>query len=624
MAHSDDARVEERAITAFREVAAAIANDSELDDVLRLIVRNLSSLIDVNRCSVHLLDEETGLLQGRVVYPVTEGDLQVRRLVSGMAEDQFTREILQTRRPVALSNSLSDPRAVQSVMRKWNTRSVLGVPMVIGEEVVGVLYLDSEQTERDFTASEQEMAVAFAEMAATAIFQLQLTNRLRSSLSTVDMQVKQLQRAAEMEDQLTELILSGSGLSATCRAVTRLLNKPFAIYDVNFRRIVGSEPPTPARRPNASNTPELAAVISPEILNLLDELDHGRPRVLGPVPWLGLPHRILISEVAVNDECWGYVVVVENPSPFSGLDKAIVRRAALNIALERSGAERGSHIEWHTAEALASSMIRGERTAIEDRAEAIGVRLDAQRVVCLLSTAHNTKPLSITPKVVSSAMTGPDSPSMVLATPSESEIAFIMEIPEQIDAETSTMWVKAQITDGLGRLGVDEDVYIAISSVISESGDDFAAHTEARQVLVCMRNHLQLEGHQLLAAEELGAGRLILSSADSATLTRFVDQSLGPLVDRPQGHGSELLQTLNVFVQAGRGVRRSAQLLGVHPNTVRYRLSSIEKMTGLAITASDDAYLTAQLALLVLRLNGHLPLTPLATLAADTPSPVDR
>jgi DNA-binding PucR family transcriptional regulator len=59
-------------------------------------------------------------------------------------------------------------------------------------------------------------------------------------------------------------------------------------------------------------------------------------------------------------------------------------------------------------------------------------------------------------------------------------------------------------------------------------------------------------------------------------------------------------------------VRRAAELLDVHPNTVRYRLANIERITGLAVTTDDHAYLTAQMALLVLRLSGRLPLVPLA------------
>jgi DNA-binding PucR family transcriptional regulator len=50
--------------------------------------------------------------------------------------------------------------------------------------------------------------------------------------------------------------------------------------------------------------------------------------------------------------------------------------------------------------------------------------------------------------------------------------------------------------------------------------------------------------------------------------------------------------------------------LGVHRNTVRYRLGNIERMTRLAVTTDEDDYLTAQLAVHVLRLHGLVPSGP--------------
>src|SRR5690606_41827630 len=99
---------------------------------------------------------------------------------------------ISTRRPVAQLNTRSDPRPIKSAMRRWNARSVLGVPMVLRDEVIGVVYLDSENTPIEFSAADQELAVAFADLGATAIRLTQLTTRLLSSLSPVATQVEQL------------------------------------------------------------------------------------------------------------------------------------------------------------------------------------------------------------------------------------------------------------------------------------------------------------------------------------------------------------------------------------------------------------------------------------------------
>jgi len=54
----------------------------------------------------------------------------------------------------------------------------------------------------------------------------------------------------------------------------------------------------------------------------------------------------------------------------------------------------------------------------------------------------------------------------------------------------------------------------------------------------------------------------------------------------------------------------------VHENTIRYRLARIEHVTGLGVSACSDDQLSAQLALLVLRLQGVLPIAPLGPATA--------
>jgi PucR-like helix-turn-helix protein len=53
-------------------------------------------------------------------------------------------------------------------------------------------------------------------------------------------------------------------------------------------------------------------------------------------------------------------------------------------------------------------------------------------------------------------------------------------------------------------------------------------------------------------------------------------------------------------------IRRCALELGVHENTIRYRLARIEELTGLCVTHDPDAQLGARLSLLVLMTQGRL------------------
>jgi DNA-binding PucR family transcriptional regulator len=110
----------------------------------------------------------------------------------------------------------------------------------------------------------------------------------------------------------------------------------------------------------------------------------------------------------------------------------------------------------------------------------------------------------------------------------------------------------------------------------------------------------------VLTADDLGPGRLVLGAAEREDAERFAHDALGALLADEEGT-QDLLHTLQVFFEKGRSVRRSARALDVHENTIRYRLARIEDRTGLGVAHDSNDQLTAQLALLLLRLEGTLP-----------------
>ncbi len=61
--------------------------------------------------------------------------------------------------------------------------------------------------------------------------------------------------------------------------------------------------------------------------------------------------------------------------------------------------------------------------------------------------------------------------------------------------------------------------------------------------------------------------------------TRFATGLLAPLIDYDARHGSDLVETLRVFLDAGASWQSAAASLHVHVNTLRYRVGRIEALT---------------------------------------------
>ncbi|MCA2187162.1 PucR family transcriptional regulator [Nonomuraea cavernae] len=79
--------------------------------------------------------------------------------------------------------------------------------------------------------------------------------------------------------------------------------------------------------------------------------------------------------------------------------------------------------------------------------------------------------------------------------------------------------------------------------------------------------------------ERLGTHEVLLA-LDEEIVGGFQDLVLGPLVEYDSRHGSQLVETLMEFLDRNCAYQASAEALGIHVNTLRYRLLTIEQVTG--------------------------------------------
>jgi sugar diacid utilization regulator len=93
----------------------------------------------------------------------------------------------------------------------------------------------------------------------------------------------------------------------------------------------------------------------------------------------------------------------------------------------------------------------------------------------------------------------------------------------------------------------------------------------------------------VLAFEETGAYRLLLPamSDDPAELERFFAETVEPLVTYDEQYETDLVQTLETFLEADGNVAGTAQRLFTHRHTVRYRLERVRDLTGLDVASTD-------------------------------------
>jgi sugar diacid utilization regulator len=582
--------------------AAATGADRDLEDLLRLIATKACEVLRIKRCGVYLRDDGRELFKGRVGHPREEIESTVRRLTLGAPTDEITRELVRTGKPLVIRDARSDPRAALAAIRAWKLRSLLGVPMVAGDQVIGLLLFDNADELHPYTAADLEIASAIAVLAAGAVVQAQVAGQVKAKLETATRQNLLLRRTTTAEHRLSDALLRGGGLTAVVALVAQLTGKPVALYDVHGQAVAK------ARAPDGGGLEVRLleeAQDDESVARLLRDVVAGSCASVGPFLAAGIRHRHIAAPVDVSGSRWGWLVVMEHQARLSAFDEFLTRRAATHLALELAG-RRQLNVSTSDARAtFARQLIRGTQDPDELRrsAEYLGIALEIRRVVAFVTTRDSERDAPFDTEPLISEIRERCS-GEVLATKGPEGVALVIEVPSSEPVRAGLRGVKAALADACSRLANGNELIAAISSVCREPSGLPAAYHEAREVGRCIESFAGTSSRRVLAADDLGPARLFIANVNSAAAARFVEDVIGPLLTGEEAT-DDLLRTLEAFYDTGRSVRLSSERLGVHENTIRYRLSRVHTITGLDVAADADDQLSVQVALLVLRLQGH-------------------
>ena len=134
----------------------------ELEDLLWALLARTRDVLGVDTCTVLLIDGERDELVVRAALGIEE-EVGVRIPVGG----GFAGTVAAERRPVILPN-LDHAHVLNPILRQKGIRSMLGVPLIVRGEVIGVLHVGTLEL-HEFTDADVELLQLVAERAALAI-----------------------------------------------------------------------------------------------------------------------------------------------------------------------------------------------------------------------------------------------------------------------------------------------------------------------------------------------------------------------------------------------------------------------------------------------------------------------
>jgi two-component system phosphate regulon sensor histidine kinase PhoR len=192
---------------ALYTVGKRISGLFNTDDILALVVSAAVNLSGAEQGSLMLIKPETGELYLRAQHSLSTQQTQKLRV---KVNDTLMGRVIQSGRPMMLSGN--DLRKVQTALL---VKSILGVPLSVGDKVIGVLTVENQVSPRSFGKHDVHLLTTLADQAAIAIENARLfraAERERAKLGTI---LREMQDVVIVTDDELRIILANA---AACEA----------------------------------------------------------------------------------------------------------------------------------------------------------------------------------------------------------------------------------------------------------------------------------------------------------------------------------------------------------------------------------------------------------------------
>lgn len=386
--------------------------------------------------------------------------------------------------------------------------------------------------------------------------------------------VSELRELLDAHEHLTQVAARGEGVPGILTALTELCGRPTILEDAQGAVLAAAgEWPTGGRRSARARA------------TLLEQLRR-EPRPVRAGSEIAVLAGHLVEPTAV-------LRVHDWERSADERDLMTISYAATIIAMERARSAQVAEAELRLHRELVEQLLQGlpDRLA-RPRADAIGVDLDvARRVAVVRQTA---------------AVPGSAEELILVVKRTLDRLGFA-SLP--VTRGSDVICVTEPDADWAAALrAIEQDpagaaCQVGVGSVCTTVGDYPISLRHALQALVLAGRTGGRSG--IVRFDDLGVYRLLALNNDPGELDAYIEQWLGALVRYDRARATELVATLESYLETGGSIAATAEAMRIHRSTVKYRMQRMAELTGCDINDSGVRF-SVQLALYALRTRTEL------------------
>ncbi len=425
----------------------------------------------------------------------------------------------------------------------------------------------------------------------------------------INRQMETLEYAQRIHDRLTQVLLQSKGLPQIAIVLSELLEAPVRILDAHYNLLADAGlPESSCCLQPTSISAEYQAIIKRKLLCT----DQNPIRVYAR-DVVESPDQFLYALI-VGCDIYGYISVIASKPVLADMEKIAIASAAtistLEILKEKAIWETEERVKGDFIDDLLENTIITD-TVLRRRANYLGFNLDKKFVVLIMQfETLNTRALNYSEAVFQETKQRLFSlvrfslhsyQKQALLKYKNNKLVVLLQVEQETTPleEKMTISQLAQVLRKSIAAETSVATAIGVGRVYKQLSDMGKSHQEAEQVLqIGQRLHNQ---EFVLFYEDLGPYILFVGAVNETELLDFFSHTVSNLIDYDSQHNSELIPTLEAFIQCNNGLKETAAALFIHRHTLKYRLHRICEISRLDPENTRDQF-QLQLGLIVARL----------------------
>ncbi len=404
-------------------------------------------------------------------------------------------------------------------------------------------------------------------------------------------------RGQDVGRQLMELAITGEPLDQTVRALADLAQRSVVLQGRDGRVLAFHAPTTSS--PDLERIGTSLDTSHGELARWLVATAVSSPAEPPTVTYdLGSRLARIVAPVIGRSGLLGSLSLIAPRGAETAEDALFTSRGAaacaVVLARDHAAASARREVELHVLDEILDGALRSETTLLQ-QARRLGHNLLAPHVA-IVARVDQAGPVRVAGRdgrwsalgdVLKRASPGRDARALWRVRNNSAEVVWPVtgenDVPRLVAALHTDL---AAVTTGEGAISLGAGTVREGLAGIRQS------HHEARQALTLGR---RLHGPgRATRFDELGIFRVIFAAEGLPEVRGFHDETLGALIAYDRLNNAELQRTLDAYFAARCSPKEAASLLGVHRNTVLYRLDRIREITGQDL---DDAAVRLRLQL---------------------------